>query len=79
VKVDYSPGIRPSPGQLNSPPSYLDRQAGRPPRILSWNIGLQREISPNLVVEAAYVGNRGVWFRADGLKASMLGSLSLIC
>jgi hypothetical protein len=32
-----------------------------------WNISLQRELSSSLVAEAAYVGNRGVWFRADGL------------
>ncbi len=28
-----------------------------------WNISLQREITKDLVVEAAYVGNRGVWFQ----------------
>jgi hypothetical protein len=28
---------------------------------------LQRELTSNLVIEAAYVGNRGAWFRADGL------------
>ncbi|HEY2015659.1 MAG TPA: hypothetical protein VGH38_19280, partial [Bryobacteraceae bacterium] len=27
-----------------------------------WSVGLQREIIPNLVMEAAYVGNRGAWF-----------------
>jgi hypothetical protein len=29
-----------------------------------WNISLQREVLNNLVLEAAYVGNRGVWFNA---------------
>ena len=33
---------------------------GRPPRVNQWNISLQREIVKDLVVEAAYVGNRGV-------------------
>ena len=28
----------------------------------NWSIGLQREIIPNLLIEAAYVGNRGAWF-----------------
>jgi hypothetical protein len=62
-----NPGIRPSPGQINSPPYYLDRNGGRPPRMNQWSIGLQREITTNLLVEAAYVGNRGVWEQANSL------------
>src|SRR6185437_9794014 len=42
--------------------SYLDPGAARPPRQNQWSIGLQREITPNTVIEAAYVGNRGVWW-----------------
>ena len=61
------PGIRPTPGQFNAPPYYLDRSGGRPSRINQWNISLQQEIARNLVVEAAYVGNRGVWFQANQL------------
>ena len=66
--ASYDPGIRPSPGQINSPPALVDPNAGRPPRMANWNLSLQREFGSNLVVEAAYVGNRGVWFRADGLN-----------
>ncbi|MCX6611370.1 MAG: TonB-dependent receptor, partial [Acidobacteria bacterium] len=66
--ASYDPGIRPSLGQINSPPALLDPNAGRPPRMANWNLSLQREFGSNLVVEAAYVGNRGVWFRADGLN-----------
>jgi len=65
--ASYDPGIRPTAGQTNSPPSNVDRNAGRPPRIANWNIGLQREITRDLSVEAAYVGNRGVWFKANSL------------
>src|SRR5262249_60232294 len=60
-------GIRPTPGQFNNPPALLDRNAGRPPRINNWSVNLQREIGRNLIVEAAYVGNRGAWFEANGL------------
>lgn len=63
----YDPGLRVSAGQLQGSTSVIDRNAGRPPRQVSWSLGMQREIGQNLVVEAAYVGNRGVWFRADGL------------
>jgi hypothetical protein len=65
--VASDPGIRPSPGQLNAPPALIDPNAGRPPRMNQWNIALQREITHDLIVEAAYVGNRGVWFVASSL------------
>ena len=61
----YDPGVRPQSGTINSPPSYLSPQGGRPPRINQWNIAIQREIIPNLSLEAAYVGNRSVWILAN--------------
>jgi hypothetical protein len=79
------------PGQLNksptpytsaSPPAF-DRGAGRPPRQIQWSIGLQREIFRNLMVEAAYVGNRGAWWEAselinvNALSPQRLASLGL--
>jgi hypothetical protein len=68
LAASYDPGLRPQAGQVNSPPAIIDRNAGRPSRIFNWNIGVQRELTRNLVVEASYVGNRGAWFRADGLN-----------
>jgi hypothetical protein len=65
--VAYNNGIRPTTGQINSPPPLIDRGAGRPPRVTQWNISLQREITKDLVLEAAYVGNRGVWFESDAM------------
>jgi len=53
-------------GQINNPPTFMDRNAGRPPRINQWNIAVQRELTPNLAVEAAYVGNRSVWLQQGG-------------
>ena len=55
----------------------------RLPRIFQWSIGFQREIMPNLVVDANYVGNRGAWFTAplldtqsfNGLTQNMLSNL----
>ncbi len=37
----------------------LDPNAGRPPRQNQWSVGVQREITRDLAVEASYVGNRG--------------------
>jgi hypothetical protein len=39
----------------------IDPNAGRPDRTYQWNISLQREITRDLLIEAAYVGNRNVW------------------
>ncbi|MBO0857808.1 MAG: TonB-dependent receptor [Chloracidobacterium sp.] len=66
-RENLDPGIRPSPGQFNSPPAMIDPNGGRPPRLNNWVINLQREVSQNLLVEIAYVGNRGAWYEADGL------------
>jgi hypothetical protein len=60
-RVSLDPGLRPSPSQLNSPNYYLDPNGGRPGRINQISVNLQREVMRSLVVEAAYVANRGVW------------------
>jgi hypothetical protein len=48
------------------PPVVVDQNAGRPARNYHWSVGLQREITPNLMVEAAYVGTRGIWWPFSG-------------
>jgi hypothetical protein len=65
--ASYDPGLRPSPGQVNSPPFWVDPNGGRPGRIVQWNISLQRELTTNFVLEASYVANRGAWFMANSL------------
>jgi len=65
--ASLNPGIRPDPGQIDTPPYWIDPNGGRPPRIMQWNIGLQRQITRDLVLEAAYVGNRGAWEQANSL------------
>ena len=62
--LEVAPGLR----QPISPFFHIDRHAGRPARIFQWSIGLQREVTHNLVIEAAYVGNRGVWWAAPVLS-----------
>jgi len=69
---EIAPGIRPP----QSPFISIDRNAGRPPRQIHWSFGLQREITPNLMVEAAYVGNRGVWWTAPLLASQNYNSLT---
>jgi len=68
---EVAPGVRPP----YSPFTHIDRNSGRPPRIFQWSIGLQRELTQNLVVEAAYVGNRGVWWTAPVLSIEDYNSL----
>jgi hypothetical protein len=64
---NYNPGLLPLPGQISGPPQVWDKNLGRPARLFNWNISLQREISKDLLVEAAYVGNRGAYWQANGL------------
>ncbi len=62
---NYFAGMYPlptNPAGLAGPPVVVDRNAGRPARQFMWSFGLQREILANLMVEAAYVGNRGAWW-----------------
>jgi hypothetical protein len=59
--ANLNPGLVPYPNQLNGPNYYIDRNAGRPPRIAQWSFGLQREITRDLLIEANWVGNRGAW------------------
>ncbi len=57
------------PGAVNTNvAAFIDPNAGRPDRTLQWQASLQREITRNLVIEAAYVGNRNVWQSATGFQ-----------
>jgi len=65
---NFNPGQFPTTAPAPGPgPVLMDQNSGRPARQYQWSIGLQREISKDLVVEASYVGNRGVWWQAPGL------------
>jgi Carboxypeptidase regulatory-like domain len=71
----FNPGLFPTnPGVPGTNPIMLDQNAGRPPRQNEFSIGLQREITSNLVVEASYVGNRGVWW--TGITQNSTGNAS---
>jgi hypothetical protein len=61
---NFDPGQTPLPGQTSgfSGLALLDRNAARPARQSQWSIGVQREITRDFVMEASYVGNRGVWW-----------------
>src|SRR5262245_54667498 len=70
---EVAPGIRPPA----SPFIFIDRHAGRPPRIFQWSIGLQRELTDNFLVEAACVGNRAVCWSAPLLQDQAYNALTL--
>lgn len=68
--VTLDPGVRPDPGQVDSPNYYMDPNSNRPGRIHTFSVNLQRQIARDLAVEAAYVGNRGSWETgATGLES----------
>ncbi|MCU1335206.1 MAG: Cna B-type protein [Bryobacterales bacterium] len=60
---NFSAGYFPVGGGVGGgPTSVIDQNAGRPSRSYQWSIGVQREIFKDLVVDASYVGNRGMWY-----------------
>ncbi len=73
-----NPGVAPAPGSLAAAPGwaaqYRDPNGGRPGRVNQWNISLQRQLTKDMSLEAAYVGNRGVWLEARGL--AMINAIS---
>jgi hypothetical protein len=78
VWPNFDPGQTPLPGATTSSfLSLLDPGAARPARQNQWSIGIQREITPNTVIEAAYVGNRGVWW-SGGTAAAPIGPLGYL-
>jgi hypothetical protein len=67
---NFSPGAFPNPNfpaAANGPANVVDRNAGRPARQIQWNIGIQREVIKDLVIDASYVGNRGAWWLSSSL------------
>ena len=65
-------------GGIQNAPALVDPNMGRPSRVVQWNISLQREVLRNLVVEAAFVGNHGVWLdngSSQGFSNASVGNL----
>lgn len=73
--LNLNPGILPTPGTLTAPQYYFDPNAGRPPRIAEWSIGVQHEISRDVMVEANWVGNRARGKPRAALPASTTSPL----
>ncbi|MEO8099892.1 MAG: TonB-dependent receptor [Acidobacteriota bacterium] len=66
---NFSPSIGQPVGAVVGAPPFVDPGAFRPAKQYQWSVGLQREINRNLVIEASYVANRGVWWSAGGLAS----------
>jgi len=73
LRVNNDAGVRPSRGQIDLPSAMIHPDAGKMPRLNQWSISMQREITKDLVVDVAYVGNRG-----DGFTANALTNLNAI-
>ena len=70
--VAAAPGVIPP----SSPFVSIAPNTGRLPRTFQWSIGFQREITKDLVVDAAYVGNRGAWWAAPLLSGINYNALT---
>jgi hypothetical protein len=49
-----------------APAVWIDRNAGYPSKSYQYSFGIQREVVRNVLVDLAYVGNRGVWLPSTG-------------
>jgi len=79
VWPNFNVGQTPLPGAITSGfLGALDRNAGRPPRQNQWSVGLQREITKDTVIEAAYVGNRGAWWQTGTATLPLYGYLNQV-
>jgi len=67
-----APGVIPP----ESPFISIDPGTGRLPRIFQWSVGIQRELPSNILVDVAYVGNRGAWWAAPLLAAQNYNALT---
>jgi hypothetical protein len=78
--ASLSPGQGVSASSISSPVSpYFAPNGDRPPRIQTFSIGMQQEVSKNTSVEVAYVGNRATWLTsgdASNLGLAQLNSVS---
>ena len=70
--VPAAPGVIPP----SSPFVSISPNTGRLPRTFQWSLGVQREITRNLVVDAAYVGNRGAWWVSPLLAPTNYNALT---
>ena len=65
---NFSPGYYPIQGVIpGQGPQIYDPNANRPARQYQWSFSIQRELFPNLLLEASYIGNRGIWWPANNL------------
>lgn len=65
----FDPGFGFVPGTVNALQggvNFVDPNSGRPDRTYQWNLTVQRELTRDLVVEAAYIGNRNIWASTGG-------------
>ncbi len=59
--ASLNPGIQCCSAINNAASPWFDPHGDRPSRIVNLTLSVQRQITPNLAVEAAYVGNRAIW------------------
>lgn len=63
---NFDSGFYPIQGLIpGAGPQVYDPEAGRPARQYQWSFSIQREVMRDLVVEASYIGSRGIWWSSS--------------
>jgi hypothetical protein len=73
-----NPNVYPNVGTQTGAPAFYDANFYRPPRLNQWSVGVQQEVTRNLVLEGSYVANRQVWAPIGGAGTGPLGYLNQI-
>jgi len=73
-----NPGVYPNLGTTTGAPTMADANFYRPPRLNQWSVGIQQELTRNLIVEGAYVANRQVWVPIGGPALSNSGPYAFL-
>jgi hypothetical protein len=60
---NFSTGFYPIRGVIpGTGPQYMDQNGGRPARQYQYSISIQRELIRDLLLQASYIGNHGIWW-----------------
>lgn len=72
----FASNVTQLPGTIVNNVPFIDANAGRPARQYQWSVGFQRELTKDMIVDASYIGNRGIWWNTAGTAAPGLNMVT---
>ena len=72
---DFNSNATQNPGTVVNA-TYLDPNAGRPARQYQYSVGFQHQLTKDMILDASYIGNRGIWWNTAGTAAPGLNMMT---